>query len=286
MENHLSRPVMITCPSCKKETSIDIPEVLVKNAPDNVLRIHVPMKRCCGIHAFMVFIDSHFKVRGYQAVDIEYTQSTGRDATTGGVTLMDTREILDVFGLEVVGMMLRAILVNKHVFMLDSFDVYHQLGDILRFFKEIESTDLHVSIDRIMETDLKAVSKERNHAFVCSLLHGAVLQSPFKKNSSFAIEIEALKETSKLPDRQAQIGYLQLELARVARIADGFAGFLQGQKKKYYEEDVPAFIMDHFNYKMQPKHLPAFKEILALRHAASVASKLTSKYSELGFVSI
>jgi hypothetical protein len=209
----------------------------------------------------------------------------GEQAPALGTESLDINEILDVFGIDVLSMLLATILINKQIFILDSFDVYHQLDQIIQFLKEVGAGEIPVSVLRVDEGNLKTVQKDKAAAFIVSLLYGAVLKSPFKQKANFALEAGIIKDAADLPDRQAQVAFLRLELAKITKIADEILAFLK-KTSTFYDEDLPDYLLKNYSYKLPAKAVPSFKELLAVRGGdEKVVRKMKSKYADLGFVS-
>jgi hypothetical protein len=61
--------VRIRCPSCKAGARVDVPTGIVESA-SHLTTVSVRAGFACE-HAFQLFLDKNFKVRGYQKVDYE-----------------------------------------------------------------------------------------------------------------------------------------------------------------------------------------------------------------------
>ena len=73
------------------------------------------------------------------------------------------------------------------------------------------------------------------------------MRSPFLKDLNTRFESNLLRDALDIPDRGSQIIFLRKELIKIIRIIDEFVKMLNNVDKMY-EEDIPAFTMEKFNY--------------------------------------
>ena len=112
-----------------------------------------------------------------------------------------------------------------------------------------------------------------------AILYHAILRSPLPEKVKIALETMLLKETSEIPDRQGQVAFLRREIVKISRIANELAGKLKNMSQ-VYEEDLPVFIQENWNYKANGKQVAGIKEIIAARHGDKIANKIKSKSVE------
>lgn len=279
-----TRSVTITCPVCRnKELAIELPTFLVKESQDNILKIQIPQEKCCPLHSFMVFIDKNFKVRGYQHADLEFNLKPGKAAAPspldGELLSFDVHELINTVSMDIAAMMLRAIIINKPVLFLNTFDLNDKALKAIKFLHEIESDDLIITTETIDQKKLNDKGIEKCNPFVYAILYRAILRSPFSEKAKLALENVLLKETADIPDRQGQIAFLRRELVKISRIVNELAGKMK-TLPQIYEEDLPDFMQKTWNYKVNGKQVASLKEIVAAKHGDKIAAKIKSKSVE------
>ena len=276
-----TKSVTIVCPICKKQVAIEIPVLLVREAQDGILKIQIPQDRCCGLHSFMVFIDKHFDVRGYQHADIEFNLKVAGNSSNldHADAIFDTNELLDAVGIDVAAMMLRTALVDKQIFfinMFDEFDPNNYVQKTMQFFHDIESSDIAIKTHVINNQDLNNKKLDTSNAFVFAILYKAILRSPFNNKIKTALEGNLLEEATAIPDRQGQVAFLRKELVKLSKIIVEMATILKAMPK-IYEEDLPELLQKKFNYKIKKSQAEGIKEIIAYRYGEKLANKIRSK---------
>ncbi|MBN2154272.1 MAG: hypothetical protein JW839_22650 [Candidatus Lokiarchaeota archaeon] len=281
-----TKRVTISCPICKKEVEVELPVLLVKEAPDGILKIHIPQERCCPLHSFMVFIDKNFKVRGYQHADLEFNLKAraGARAIPPGldeddVLSFDVNELISTVGTDIAAMMLRTILINKPILFMNTFDLNNRAEKAIKLFQDMESDDLVITAEIIDQKRLGDKGIEKSNPFVYAILYRAILRSPLPEKARIALETALLGETSEIPDRQGQVAFLRRELVKISRVVNEFAIKLK-DVPQIYEEDIPDFLQRNWNYKLSGKRVDGFREILAARHGGKLAGKIKSKSVE------
>jgi len=281
-----TKKVTVSCPVCKKEVDIELPTSLVKEAPDGILKIQIPIEKGCLLHSFMVFIDKNFKVRGYQQADIEFNLKASKHvpglplaAGDSEIQSFDVNELISTVGVEVAAMMLRAILMNKAVLFMNTYDLNNRAEKAVKFFRDMESDDLIITADIIDQKRLNDKNIEKSSPFVYAILYRAILRSPLPEKAKTALETMLLEETSEIPDRQGQIAFLRRELIKISRIVNELAAKLKVMAQ-IYEEDLPDFLQKTWNYKVTGKQVNGLKEILSARHGGKIAAKIKSKSVE------
>lgn len=65
------KEIKAQCPVCKKTKAIYIPHAVIENA-SQLATVSIPKGIVCD-HHFQMFIDKHYKIRGYQKVDYQFT---------------------------------------------------------------------------------------------------------------------------------------------------------------------------------------------------------------------
>ncbi|MEX2685074.1 MAG: hypothetical protein Q6373_026100 [Candidatus Sigynarchaeota archaeon] len=281
-----TKKVTVSCPVCKKEVDIELPTTLVKEAPDGILKIQVPIEKGCPSHSFMVFIDKNFKVRGYQQADLEFNLKPSRAAFSplpaaaeSEIQSFNVNDLINTVGVEIAAMMLRTILVKKPVLFMNTYDLNNRAEKAVKLFQDMESDDLIITADIIDQKRLNDKNIERSNPFVYAILYRAILRSPFPGKIKTALETTLLEETSEIPDRQGQIAFLRRELVKISLIIDELASKLKVMTQ-IYEEDLPEFLQKNWNYKATGKQVIGLKEILAARHGEKIAAKIKSKSVE------
>jgi hypothetical protein len=281
-----TRAVTVSCPVCKKELEIELPTFLVKEAQDNILKVQIPQDKCCPLHSFMVFIDKNYKVRGYQHADLEFNLKASKSTTSlppgiadNEILSFDVHELISTVGIDIAAMILRAILINKPVLFLNTFDLNDRASKAIKFLHDMESDDLVITTDTIDQKKLNDKGIEKSNPFVYAILYRAILRSPFSEKTRTALETMLLKETADIPDRQGQVAFLRHELVKISRIVNELASKLKAMPQ-IYEEDLPDFLQKSWNYKVNGKQVAGIKEIIAARHGEKVAGKIKSKSVE------
>jgi hypothetical protein len=65
------RKIQISCPTCNTLNLLEVPEKII-NQSKHLTTISIPAGINCD-HSFQAYIDKNFEVRGYQAVDFEFS---------------------------------------------------------------------------------------------------------------------------------------------------------------------------------------------------------------------
>lgn len=277
--------VTIKCPSCKKEIKLDLPSKLALDAKNNLLGIHVPKERCCSNKSFMVFFDKNFKIIGYENADIEFDlkKKPSKQSSDEPSSVFDVNVLIDAIGINIASRMLRAVLVHKPIYFINAFDLNDYARKTIKFFEEIKSEDLSITIGIIDEKELATSTLEAADPLVCATYYDAILRTPFDAGTRTALEGSLLKETINIPDQQGQVAFLRRELIKISKIIDDLAAMLSSTDF-YYEEDIPAFLKKKFNYKVKHSIIDCIKEILASRFGDEVTKKIRIKLANsLGF---
>ncbi len=69
--NSKDKKILIECPTCNAKKVLKIPPKIINQAKQ-LTTVSVPAESVCE-HSFQAFIDKHFKVRGYQKIDFEFS---------------------------------------------------------------------------------------------------------------------------------------------------------------------------------------------------------------------
>ncbi len=277
--------ISIKCPSCNREFQIDLPSNLISVSRGNMLGITVSKDRCCSDKSFMAFFDTNFKVLGYEVADVEITFRTRdkKNIITNSTSAIDINSIIDVVGANIVSILMRAILVQKPIFFLDSFDKDDYARKLIQYIQEIKPENLKISTRLIKVIDLNAEMFGSLNPFVCAINFKAILHTPFNAHIRNSLENILLKDASNIPDRQGQMAFLKLELTKIYNIINDLASMIISSDF-YYEEDIPAYLKKKFNYKVKSGIIDSFKEILGCRFGLMITSRLRNKLAEsLGF---
>jgi hypothetical protein len=265
------------------EAKVAIPIFLLNEAQDGVLKVHVPHGACCPEHSFMAFIDKKFMVRGYQNADIEFTTKSESDLEAPatmkkeqGLKEFTVTEMLDTVGLDIAATMLRTILIGRPILLMDTFDLYDRVDKMVALLHDLESEDLVITAEKVTRDELKEDRVKRANALVLAPLYKAIVKSPFATNIKTRFESDLLMETTMQEDRTSQILFLRKELLKITKIIDEFVKELK-KVEKIYEEDIPAFTMSKFNYKIDSKNIDVIKEIIEFRYDKKLAQKIINK---------
>ncbi len=70
-ETNLAVPVRFICPICKTSKELKMSKNIVEKT-EQLITVSIPKYKICD-HHFQAFVDKHFKVRGYQRVDFEFS---------------------------------------------------------------------------------------------------------------------------------------------------------------------------------------------------------------------
>lgn len=275
------KAVKVICPACRVEKQIEIPVFVVTESQDGMVKIQVPQGAVCKEHSFMAFVDKKFTVRGYQNADIEFSlgekqapqKAAAKDAGLKDFTIPD---IIQALGPDLVATIMRAILVSVPVLMVDTFDLYEKVDKTIAFLRDMESDDLLVTCEKRTREELREKRGSSNNALVVVPLYNVITKSPFVDQINTRFESDLLRETLKVPDRPAQIIFLRKELVKITRIIDEFVKLLK-TVDKIYEEDIPAFTREKFNYKLDVKNIDVIKEVVAFKHGKKLAGKIINK---------
>jgi hypothetical protein len=274
-----SKLVKVVCPICQQEKEVEIPIFLVNEAQDGMLKVQIPQGACCPEHSFMAFVDKKFKVRGYQNADIEFKAETAAPRSKmldQGLKDFNVRDMVETLGPDVAGTMLRSVLVNRPVLMLDTFDLYNRVDKTVALLQDMDSDELLITCEKVTREELKDKRFRRARALVIVPLYKAIMKSPFLDDISTRFEVEVLQEAMKLPDRTSQIIFLRKELVKISKIIEEFVHLLK-KTDKLYEEDVPAITHDKFNYKLDMKNVDVIKEVVSFKYDRKLADKIINK---------
>jgi hypothetical protein len=278
-----SKPVKVICPTCNKETKINIPVFIVQDALEGVANIQVPVGACCPDHAFMAYVDKRFKVRGYSKVDVEF-RSGGKNKP---IELMEADDVtgyafgdmIDLIGPDICATIVRAILAGVSIYLLDTFDLYNRIDKTVSLLQDTCIDELAITIEKITKEALDDKSRLNRNAIVCVPLYGAITRSPFRDTINTRFESNLLGETIKLPDRASQIVFLRKELVKIKTIIEDFVQILQ-KTDKFYEEDVSPLLKNKFNVKFDAKNVDVIRDVIAFTHDKKMAEKIVSKYAD------
>lgn len=280
------KSVKVICPTCGRETKVDIPVFLVNEAQDGVLKVQIPQGAACPHHAFMAYIDKKFSVRGYQNVDIEFTPEVEEEKpksiveetalTEEELRNYNAQDMISALGSDIVATTLRTILVEKPVLFLESFDLQNRIEKTIKFLEDIESEDLVITAQKITKDQLKNRKIRKANGLVCVPLYRAIMRSPFLDEINTRFESNLLRETTLIPDRKSQIIFLRKELIKIRMIIDEFVKVLE-KVDKIYEEDISDFTMEKFNYKLEVKNIDVVKEIIDFKYSHKLAKKIINK---------
>ncbi|MBD3188218.1 hypothetical protein GF325_15390 [Candidatus Bathyarchaeota archaeon] len=279
------KELRVLCPLCKKEAKIEVPIFLVNEAQDGVLKVSIPRGACCDEHSFMVYIDKKFRVRGYQNADIEFRNGPTISITKkaidakkeGGLKDFRIQDITSLLGMDISSLILRTILVEKPVFLLENFDLYNRVDKTVAFLSDMESDDLQITSQKFQQDDLKNLKRNKKiNAFMVAPLYKAITRSPFREETNTRFESNLLNETMEIPDRDGQIIFLRKELIKITRVIEEFVKMLK-DVDKMYEEDIPGITQKKFNYKLDSKNIDVIREVIAFKHDATLASKIINK---------
>lgn len=69
--------ITVQCPVCSEIKRLEIPKSTLNDSKP-VSSISIREGLVCG-HSFLIFLDNHFKVRGYQKIDSEFSPSNKLD---------------------------------------------------------------------------------------------------------------------------------------------------------------------------------------------------------------
>ncbi|MBN2153634.1 MAG: hypothetical protein JW839_19415 [Candidatus Lokiarchaeota archaeon] len=275
------KSIKVICPTCRKEKGIEIPVFLVNEAADGVLKVQIPQGACCPEHSFMAFVDKKFVVRGYQNADIEFKlggqkERVVADKKDEGLKDFSVTDMVNTIGPDICAVILRGVLVGIPVLFLDTFDLYERVAKTVMLLRDMESDDLVITGEKITRDDLKDKKVRRNNALIVVPLYKAIMRSPFQEGLNTRFESDLLNEATQLPDRTSQIVFLRKEMVKISKIIDEFIKFLKGTDK-LYEEDIPAYTREKFNYKLDHKNIDVIKQIIEFKHDKKLAQKIISK---------
>ncbi|NMC05635.1 MAG: hypothetical protein GYA24_10510 [Candidatus Lokiarchaeota archaeon] len=274
------KPIKVICPSCKCEKNIDIPAFLVNDAKDGMLKVQIPQGACCPEHSFMAFVDKKFVVRGYQNADIEFKigerEKSAKEKKEEGLKGFTVPEMINTIGPDICAVILRGILVGIPVLFLDTFDLYERVDKTIMLLHDMESDDLVITAEKMSREEMKDKKMKRHNALIVVPLYKAIMRSPFGDGINTRFESDLLSEASQLPDRTSQIVFLRKELIKISKIIDEFVKLLK-TTEKLYEEDIPAYTREKFNYKLDAKNIDVIKQIIEYKHDKKLASKIISK---------
>ncbi len=229
----------------------------------------------------MAFIDKKFSVRGYQNVDIEFQVPTKEQLLAKKkeeeLKDYDIDDFITAVGQDIAPTVIRAIILGIPILMLDSPDLHGRLEKIIALFRDMETDDLFITLEKISREDLKDKSKKNSAALVIAPLYGSVVRSPFRQGTNTRFESDLLREVvTNIPDRNSEIIFLRKEILKIRKIIDEFVVSLQ-EVQKFYEEDIPGFVMKKFNYKIDARNIDVIKDLVEIKHGKQLAQKIINK---------
>lgn len=274
-----AKPIRVICPLCNKETKVDIPVFIVNDARDGMVKIQIPQGVCCESHSFMAFVDKKFTVRGYQNADIEFTigikEKTAAQKKAEGLKDYSITDMVNTIGPDICAMMLRGILASCPIFLLDTFDLYNRVEKTVKLLQDISSEELIIASEKITKDDMKDKKMKRLDDLIVVPLYRAIMRSPFGDNLNTRFESSLLREATQLPDRTSQIVFLRKELVKIKRIIEEFIKLVNSMDK-LYEEDIPTYTKNKFNYKLDAKNVDVIKQVIEFKDK-KLAQKIISK---------
>lgn len=106
--------VSCTCPICKKEAILKIPEDAISKSKGRLFAVHVDEGICCE-HQFLTFINTKtLKVIGYQKIDVETSAPTSEP----GQSIDSISSIIEDYGLDTVQKILHAMLLKIPILVM------------------------------------------------------------------------------------------------------------------------------------------------------------------------
>ncbi|HME52266.1 MAG TPA: hypothetical protein VKM55_08610 [Candidatus Lokiarchaeia archaeon] len=274
-----AKPIRVICPLCNKETKVDVPVFIVNDARDGMVKIQIPQGVCCDEHSFMAFVDKKFIVRGYQNADIEFKigtkEKTVAQKKTEGLKDYSITDMVSSIGPDICAVIFRGILVGCPILLLDTFDLYNRVEKTVTLLKDIASEELVINCEKITKEDTKDKKSRRQDDLIVVPLYQAIMRSPFGETINTRFEISLLREATQLPDRTSQIVFLRKELVKIKRIIEEFVKLVKSTDK-LYEEDIPTYTKNKFNYKLDAKNVDVIKQIIEFKDK-KLAQKIISK---------
>lgn len=278
------KPIHVICPICNKETKIDIPIFVVNYAKDGMVKIQIPQGSCCQEHSFMAFVDKKFVVRGYQNADIEFNikvkEKTAAQKKTEGLKDYSITDMIDMIGPDICALILRSILIGIPILLLDIFDLYDRVDKTVKLLRDMSSEELTIMTEKISKDDTEDKKSYHPDDLIIVPLYKAIMRSPFLEGVNTRFESNLLREATKLPDRTSQIVFLRKELVKINRIIEEFIKLLKNTDK-LYEDDIPIYIKDKFNYNLDAKNIDVIKQIIAFKDKKLAQKIIKRRFSPI-----
>ncbi|MGV9204876.1 MAG: hypothetical protein ACOC44_12760 [Promethearchaeia archaeon] len=276
MSQKETKELEVTCPTCEKVESINVPSSIFKQKKFGTIKIQVPPGAVCK-HQFICFVDPKGIIRGYEKIDlmmcrpVEVEEETEQDH-------LNLNTLMQMYGTYGVFSLIHAKIFDfPHVIVreegcMDISDILNKIGDNILPEEYRGTTEVQFinpeEVDDFDNDNALLIGKQKQ-----------ILQTPWQEKLSF--EEDVVQKASEILDEDGQLIILQQEISKLINQAKKTAEILEGVKEEIYEDDLIEKLAKKSNMpKIDHHRLVLIKQFIRQRISEKLAGKIKNKVEE------
>ncbi|MGV9173325.1 MAG: hypothetical protein ACOC35_12300 [Promethearchaeia archaeon] len=276
MSQKETKELEVTCPTCEKVESINVPGSIFKQKKFGTIKIQVPPGAVCK-HQFICFVDPKGIIRGYEKIDlmmcrpVEVEEETEQDH-------LNLNTLMQMYGTYGVFSLIHAKIFDfPHVIVreegcMDISDILNKIGDNILPEEYRGTTEVQFinpeEVDDFDNDNALLIGKQKQ-----------ILQTPWQEKLSF--EEDVVQKASEILDEDGQLIILQQEISKLINQAKKTAEILEGVKEEIYEDDLIEKLAKKSNMpKIDHHRLVLIKQFIRQRISEKLAGKIKNKVEE------
>lgn len=290
--------VDLRCESCQARSVLPIPVSVVENSKGGLVTIQIPAGVTCE-HAYSVYVDRQFRVRGYTMADYSIGEKSDTeippdevDFSTFSASAFETdegksdvtldpdenfRSIQRMLGQHVFIPLLHAIITGEEVILLFHDEMwFNTFGTRLdRLASHLTGNDR--TTDRILEMTRDEYKNhqipEGHHPLVLDVDTGIILDSPFK-DETFNFETSLMKKISgKNAGNEGPSSVFRRESLKVASVADSIS-LKVIENGIMSEKEILKFVRKNLGIDFPPNYISTLKNFVRNHHGAEASERI------------
>ncbi|MGV9199996.1 MAG: hypothetical protein ACOC4M_14410 [Promethearchaeia archaeon] len=276
MSQKETKELEVTCPTCEKVESINVPGSIFKQKKFGTIKIQVPPGAVCK-HQFICFVDPKGIIRGYEKIDlmmcrpVEVEEETEQDH-------LNLNTLMQMYGTYGVFSLIHAKIFDfPHVIVreegcMDISGILNKIGDSILPEEYRGTTEVQFinpgEVDDFDNDNALLIGKQKQ-----------ILQTPWQEKLSF--EEDVVQKASEILDEDGQLIILQQEISKLINQAKKTAEILEGVKEEIYEDDLIEKLAKKSNMpKIDHHRLVLIKQFIRQRISEKLAGKIKNKVEE------
>ncbi len=276
------REVKLTCPICKKDNTISVPEKVFAQKQFGSIKIQVPPGAVCPDHQFIVFLDPKGLVRGYERIDILMGEKSAKAIESAEQEVgkkLSLNYLVKRFGLYGVLSLLHAKLFGYPAYLIRENVSDDLPTEINNFFDDLiknEYTEMQ-KIEFLSEIDYSEVDLEWDDVLLINS-HNNILQTPW--NEKLKLEEELIQKSLEIINPEEQKVIINQNIKNFIKEVSHTLRILENVKKIYDKDLISQLEKDLKLSKVSNFRINLIRQFIILNISKKLGNKIKNKVKD------